>query len=73
MTLLLWLIRHIETTGSIIEALVSFKRLYPQHRQKEVETSIIEASRFIQETQQPDGSWSVIIFSSIFEKLSIIN
>ncbi|XP_058208036.1 dammarenediol II synthase-like isoform X4 [Rhododendron vialii] len=48
---------HVECTTSIIQALVTFKRLHPGHREKEIETSVAKAIRFLEEIQWPDGSW----------------
>nr|XP_043609057.1 dammarenediol II synthase-like [Erigeron canadensis] len=48
---------HVETTGSIIVALVEFNRIYPRHRSKEIEVSISKAIRYLEETQRDDGSW----------------
>ncbi|KAI8563353.1 hypothetical protein RHMOL_Rhmol03G0105500 [Rhododendron molle] len=48
---------HIECTASIIQALVKFKCLHPGHREKEIDTSVAKGIRFLEETQQPDGSW----------------
>ncbi|XP_061352222.1 beta-amyrin synthase-like [Gastrolobium bilobum] len=48
---------YVECTASAIGALVLFKKLYPDHRKKEIENSIIKAVRFIEDTQTTDGSW----------------
>ncbi|XP_061352216.1 beta-amyrin synthase-like isoform X3 [Gastrolobium bilobum] len=48
---------YVECTTSVIEALVLFKKLYPEHKKKEIENSIINAVRFIEDTQTTDGSW----------------
>ncbi|XP_058208022.1 dammarenediol II synthase-like [Rhododendron vialii] len=48
---------HVECTASIIQALVTFKRLHPGHREKEIETSVAKAIRFLEEIQWLDGSW----------------
>ncbi|KAK6124101.1 hypothetical protein DH2020_042186 [Rehmannia glutinosa] len=49
--------RHVECTASIIQALISFKRLHPGHREKEIEISVANALRFVEQKQWPDGSW----------------
>ncbi|KAH7839805.1 hypothetical protein Vadar_009106 [Vaccinium darrowii] len=49
---------RVENTGSVIEALLSFKRLYPGYRAKEIDTSVAAAVRFLENTQQPNGSWN---------------
>uniref|UniRef100_A0A803PCS6 Terpene cyclase/mutase family member n=1 Tax=Cannabis sativa TaxID=3483 RepID=A0A803PCS6_CANSA len=48
---------YIECTGSAIQALVLFKKLHPQHRQKEIEIFIKKACQFIEDTEMADGSW----------------
>ncbi|KAK9092083.1 hypothetical protein Syun_026994 [Stephania yunnanensis] len=48
---------YVECTSSIIEAFVLFKKLYPEHRNEEIEVSIAKAARFIENSQMPDGSW----------------
>ncbi|KAJ7009952.1 lupeol synthase-like isoform X1 [Populus alba x Populus x berolinensis] len=49
--------RYVECTSSTIQALVLFKKLYPGHRTKEIQNSIINGVKFIEELQKPDGSW----------------
>ncbi|KAK8674728.1 hypothetical protein V6N13_032834 [Hibiscus sabdariffa] len=39
------------------EALALIKKLYPEHRTKEIENSIKKAAKFIEDSQYPDGSW----------------
>ncbi|KAL1318861.1 hypothetical protein AAHE18_15G235700 [Arachis hypogaea] len=48
---------YVECTGSAMEALALFRKLYPNHRRKEVDHSIAQAIRYIKNTQNPDGSW----------------
>ncbi|MCH85417.1 beta-amyrin synthase, partial [Trifolium medium] len=48
---------YVECTGSAIQALVLFKKLYPGHRKKEIENFIANAVRFLEDTQTADGSW----------------
>ncbi|GFP81152.1 dammarenediol ii synthase [Phtheirospermum japonicum] len=48
---------HVECTASIIPALLSFKRMHPGHREKEIEMSVSMALRFLEEKQWADGSW----------------
>ncbi|EEF35089.1 Cycloartenol synthase, putative [Ricinus communis] len=48
---------YVECTSSAIQALVLFKKLYPLHRNKEIENCIINAAQFIENIQEPDGSW----------------
>ena len=51
--------RYVECTASAIQALVLFKKLYPEHRKNEIDDFIANAVRFIEEIQMPDGSWYV--------------
>ncbi|GFZ03209.1 lupeol synthase 1 [Actinidia rufa] len=48
---------HVECTASIIQALVTFKRLHPGHREKEIEVSMAKAVRFLKDKKWHDGSW----------------
>ncbi|KAG8385282.1 hypothetical protein BUALT_Bualt03G0025800 [Buddleja alternifolia] len=48
---------HVECSASIVQALISFKRLHPGHREKEIEISVANGLRFLEEKQWPDGSW----------------
>ncbi|CAI8583857.1 unnamed protein product [Vicia faba] len=48
---------YVECTGSAIQALVLFKKLYPGHRKKEIENFILNAVGFLEDTQTDDGSW----------------
>ncbi|KAF9618159.1 hypothetical protein IFM89_000562 [Coptis chinensis] len=48
---------YVECTSAAIQALTSFKRLYPGHRREEVEDSIAKSVQFIKKIQAPDGSW----------------
>nr|WQY91012.1 OSC3 [Euphorbia humifusa] len=48
---------YVECTSSSIQALVLFKKLYPEHRTKEIEKFIPKAVKFIESIQKPDGSW----------------
>ncbi|CAH8357721.1 unnamed protein product [Eruca vesicaria subsp. sativa] len=48
---------YVECTSSVIQALVMFKQLYPEHRIKEITKSIEKAGKFIESIQMPDGSW----------------
>lgn len=50
-------IRYVECTSSSIQALVLFKKLFPSHRRREIETFITKATNYIKETQKEDGSW----------------
>ncbi|KAG5043197.1 hypothetical protein AAZV13_03G090000 [Glycine max] len=48
---------YAECTGSAIQALVLFKKLYPRHREKEIKNSIANAVQFLEDTQTANGSW----------------
>ncbi|KAK4476340.1 hypothetical protein RD792_015489 [Penstemon davidsonii] len=48
---------YVECTSSAIQALVLFKKLYPEHRKKEIESFITMAARYLEDIQRPDGSW----------------
>ncbi|KAJ8445208.1 hypothetical protein Cgig2_024414 [Carnegiea gigantea] len=48
---------YVECTSSAIHALVLFKKFYPTHRRKEIETLIYKAVQYIENSQNPDGSW----------------
>ncbi|CAL4983941.1 unnamed protein product [Urochloa decumbens] len=47
----------VECTSSVLQALVTFRDLYPSYRKDEIERCIQNASKFIEIEQQPDGSW----------------
>ncbi|KAJ9693206.1 hypothetical protein PVL29_012093 [Vitis rotundifolia] len=48
---------YAECTSAAIQALTSFKKLYPDHRRHEMENCISKAAKFIEDIQAPDGSW----------------
>ncbi|KAM3701141.1 hypothetical protein ACJW31_05G150500 [Castanea mollissima] len=48
---------YVECTASTIQALVLFKKLHPEHRKREIDSSIRNAVRYIEGTQMADGSW----------------
>nr|AFS49705.1 cycloartenol synthase [Paris polyphylla var. yunnanensis] len=48
---------YVECTSASIQALTSFKKLYPGHRREEIESCIKRAAHFIESIQRPDGSW----------------
>nr|UTE10696.1 cycloartenol synthase [Calotropis procera] len=48
---------YVECTSAAIQALAAFKKLYPGHRQREVECCIEKAATFIEKIQATDGSW----------------
>ncbi|KAG5135551.1 hypothetical protein AAZX31_08G026800 [Glycine max] len=48
---------YVECTSSALQGLALFRKLYPKHRRKEVDLCISKAIRYIEKTQNPDGSW----------------
>ena len=46
-----------ECTSAAIQALATFRTLYPGHRQEEIQCCIEKAAAFIENTQASDGSW----------------
>jgi len=49
--------RCVECTSSVLQALVTFRDLYPGYRKDEIENCVKNATKFIENKQQPDGSW----------------
>ncbi|XP_023645602.1 amyrin synthase LUP2 isoform X2 [Capsella rubella] len=48
---------YVECTSSVIQALVMFKKLYPDHRTREIDMTIEKGLQFIESRQEADGSW----------------
>ncbi|KAG2668086.1 hypothetical protein I3760_15G143600 [Carya illinoinensis] len=48
---------YIECTSSALQGLALFRKFYPKHRRKEIDSGISKAIQFIENIQQPDGSW----------------
>ena len=48
---------YVECTASTIQAFVLFKKLHPKHRKREIDSSIRNAVKYIEDTQRPNGSW----------------
>ena len=48
---------YVECTGSAIQALVLFSKLYPGHRKKEIKSFIEKAVRYLEDTQTEEGAW----------------
>ncbi|XP_065866273.1 lupeol synthase-like isoform X1 [Euphorbia lathyris] len=48
---------YVECTSSSIQALTLFRKLYPEHREAEIDNFIEKAVTFIEKIQKPDGSW----------------
>ncbi|KAK6941195.1 LOW QUALITY PROTEIN: Squalene cyclase, C-terminal [Dillenia turbinata] len=57
---------YVECTASAIQGLALFKKIYPNHRRKEIENCISRALEYIEKTQNPDGL-AVGEFASIME------
>ena len=52
-----WCFRYVECTASAIQGLALFRKLHPRHRGEEIEKCISRAIRYIEKTQNADGSW----------------
>ncbi|KAL6134824.1 hypothetical protein ACLB2K_067052 [Fragaria x ananassa] len=48
---------YVECTSAAIQALMLFKKLYPEHRREEIENCTVRAAEFIEKIQATDGSW----------------
>ncbi|GLT35732.1 hypothetical protein SLA2020_101590 [Shorea laevis] len=48
---------YVECTSSAIQALILFKKFYPEHRKEEIEKFIANAVHYLENVQMPDGSW----------------
>ncbi|MED6198111.1 Beta-amyrin synthase [Stylosanthes scabra] len=48
---------YVECTGATIQALVLFKKLYPEYRKEEIDNCIVNAVRFLEDAQTTNGSW----------------
>ncbi|KAL6985041.1 lupeol synthase [Sarracenia purpurea var. burkii] len=48
---------YLECTSSAIQSLALFKKLHPKHRTMEIDNCISRAIKYIEDTQDPDGSW----------------
>ncbi|MED6121759.1 Lupeol synthase [Stylosanthes scabra] len=48
---------YIECTGSAMQALALFRKLYPNHRRREIDHSISKAIHYMESMQNLDGSW----------------
>ncbi|CAN6170031.1 unnamed protein product [Urochloa humidicola] len=47
----------VECTSSVLQALVTFRDMYPGYRHDEIETCIKSGSKFIEIEQRQGGSW----------------
>ncbi|XP_024994925.1 shionone synthase-like [Cynara cardunculus var. scolymus] len=48
---------YTECTSSAIQALVLFKKSYPEHRSKEIDSFLTVAGEYLEKMQMSDGSW----------------
>ncbi|KAI3523227.1 hypothetical protein L1887_01285 [Cichorium endivia] len=48
---------YVECTSAAMQALVLFKKLYPEHRRIEIESFLTGASGFLEKKQMQNGSW----------------
>ncbi|XP_057536363.1 beta-amyrin synthase-like isoform X1 [Amaranthus tricolor] len=48
---------YVENTGSVLQALALFTKLYPNHRKKEIEYSMAKAAHYLEQSQCPNGGW----------------
>ena len=48
---------YVECTSACVQALVSFRHVFPFHRTEEVDRAIAGGARFIRSVQKEDGSW----------------
>ena len=51
------LYRYVECTSSAVQGLALFRKFYPKHRRTEIDSSISNAIQYIEDVQEPDGSW----------------
>ncbi|TYJ30100.1 hypothetical protein E1A91_A06G111500v1 [Gossypium mustelinum] len=48
---------YVECTSSAIQALSLFRKLHPKHRRVDIDRCIARGAQYIEDTQNPDGSW----------------
>ncbi|CAN6692737.1 unnamed protein product [Malus baccata var. baccata] len=48
---------YVELTSSALQTMVLFKKLHPEYRKEEMEEFIVRAAQYLEDTQNPDGSW----------------
>ncbi|CAD7703492.1 unnamed protein product, partial [Ostreobium quekettii] len=48
---------YVELSSSSMTALCEFRKKYPNHRAKEIDTALARGKKFIQSIQRNDGSW----------------
>ncbi|KAJ4844510.1 hypothetical protein Tsubulata_006352 [Turnera subulata] len=48
---------YVECTSSAIHGFITFMKLFPGHRKKEIENFIARGVKYLEDVQFPDGSW----------------
>jgi len=48
---------YVECTGAAIQALVTFKKEYPNYKKKDVDNFIVKAVEYLENEQSSNGSW----------------
>ncbi|GMY35186.1 lupeol synthase-like, partial [Fagus crenata] len=48
---------YVECTSSAVQGLALFRKFYPKHRRTEIDSTISKAIQYIEDVQEPDGSW----------------
>ncbi|KAG6621483.1 hypothetical protein I3842_Q025200 [Carya illinoinensis] len=48
---------YVECTSSALQALALFRKQHPKHRRTEIDSNISKSAQYIQDVQEPDGSW----------------
>ncbi|KAJ8447596.1 hypothetical protein Cgig2_031209 [Carnegiea gigantea] len=62
--------QYAECTGSAVQALILFNKLYPEHRKKEIATFMEKATKFLEDTQYPNGGWCIPYNNPLLYKTS---
>ncbi|XP_028991800.1 lanosterol synthase isoform X2 [Betta splendens] len=48
---------YVECTSAVMQAMSHFHELHPEHRAKEIRTSLRDGLQYCRKVQRPDGSW----------------
>ncbi|KAG2664954.1 hypothetical protein I3760_16G106800 [Carya illinoinensis] len=48
---------YVGCTSSALQALALFRKLHTKHRRTEIDSSISNSAQYIEDVQEPDGSW----------------
>jgi squalene cyclase len=62
--------RYVECTSSAVQGLALFRKFYPRHRRTEIDSSIYRGIQYIEDVQEPDGSWYYVF---LFFLLMLLN